>query len=148
MLLHVLSPHDSNSPITPIATAWDYATPLSQQTWETYQKQWQAYIEKGLEVLRDYTGRTEAAGVTADFLQTTNSPGRGICQAAKSWRADLIVVGSHQRQGIQELLLGSVSNYVMHHAPCSVIIVALGSDPVYDLRPEQETSALESFQSA
>lgn len=148
LLLHVLSYRDSDSPVSPVATAWDYASPLSQYAWETYQEQWQAYINKGLEILRDYTGRAEAAGVTADFLQTTNSPGRGICQAAKSWRADLIVTGSHQRQGLQELLLGSVSNYVMHHAPCSVMIVSLENDPLRDQQTEQEMSALESSQAA
>lgn len=35
----------------------------------------------------------------------------------------LIVVGSHQRRGMAEIMLGSTSNYVMHHAPCSVLVV-------------------------
>ncbi|MGB3296570.1 MAG: universal stress protein [Phormidesmis sp.] len=128
LLLHVLSSRNSNSPMTPAATAWDYSTPLSQQAWEDYQKQWKAYAENGLEVLQDCTDRAEAAGVRSDLLQTSSSPERGICQAAKTWRADLIVVGSHRRKGLQELLLGSVSNYVMHHAPCSVLIVSLAGD--------------------
>ncbi|MGF1516635.1 MAG: universal stress protein, partial [Nodosilinea sp.] len=51
------------------------------------------------------------------------SPGRVICTLAKTWAADLIVVGSHRRKGLSELFLGSVSNYVMHHAPCSVLVV-------------------------
>ena len=33
------------------------------------------------------------------------------------------MVGSHGRTGIRELLLGSVSNYVLHHALCSVLVV-------------------------
>ncbi|NJM99940.1 MAG: universal stress protein [Phormidesmis sp. RL_2_1] len=113
-------------------SAWDYATPLAQSAWDNYQKQWRIYGEKSLEILCDYTGRAQAAGVNSEFLQRTNEPGKGICQAAKSWQADLIVMGSHQRKGFQELLLGSVSNYVMHHAPCSVMVVAL--------EPEQSES--------
>ena len=138
LLLQVLTSRDRESPMTPIATAWDYATPLSQQAWETYQQQWKDYTERGLHSLQDYKDRATAAGVRADFMQTANSPERGICQAAKNWRADLIVVGSHRRRGLHELLLGSVSNYVMHHAPCSVMIVSL-------VQGQQEHSAESAF---
>ena len=138
MLIHVLSNRDSDSPMTPAATAWDYSTPLSQKAWEVYQKQWKAYAQQGLDRLQDYVEKAAAAGVKADFLQTASSPEQGICQSAETWRADLIVVGSRRRKGLQELLLGSVSNYVMHHAGCSVLIVSLAHDP-------QERSADPTF---
>lgn len=128
LILHVLTEHDENAPISPITIAWDTATPLAQETWKVYQKQWKAYIDKSLATLRDYTSRAEAAGVTADFLQVTNDPGLAICKSAKAWQADLIVMGTHQRKGIKELLMGSVSNYVMHHASCSVMVVVLGHE--------------------
>ncbi len=128
LLLHVLSNHDVASPIPPIAIAWDYAMPIAQSAWEHYENRWQQYVDSGLETLRDYTERAEAAGVVAEHLQITNEPGRGICEVARTWQADLIVVGSHQRKGLQELLIGSVSNYVMHHAPCSVMVVSLNHD--------------------
>ena len=47
----------------------------------------------------------------------------GILNVAKEWHADLIVLGSHGRKGIQRFLLGSVSEAVARHAPCSVEIV-------------------------
>jgi nucleotide-binding universal stress UspA family protein len=46
-----------------------------------------------------------------------------ILDCATKWKADLIVVGSHGKNGIQRLLLGSVSEYVATHAKCSVEIV-------------------------
>ena len=46
-----------------------------------------------------------------------------ILREAKTFAADLIVVGSHGRTGLSELVLGSVSRAVMHHAPCSVRII-------------------------
>jgi nucleotide-binding universal stress UspA family protein len=45
-----------------------------------------------------------------------------IIDKAERWRADLIVVGSHG-YGFWGRLLGSVSNYVVHNAPCSVLVV-------------------------
>jgi nucleotide-binding universal stress UspA family protein len=46
-----------------------------------------------------------------------------IIDEAKAWSADLIVVGSHGYTGIKRLLLGSVAQSVVSHAPCSVEVV-------------------------
>jgi nucleotide-binding universal stress UspA family protein len=43
-----------------------------------------------------------------------------ILDEATSWGADLIVVGSHGRRGLRRLMMGSVAEYVVRHAPCSV----------------------------
>jgi nucleotide-binding universal stress UspA family protein len=47
-------------------------------------------------------------------------PRSTIVDVAKEWGADLIVVGSHGRTGLRHLFLGSVAEYVVRHAPCSV----------------------------
>jgi nucleotide-binding universal stress UspA family protein len=46
-----------------------------------------------------------------------------IVDEAKEWGADLIVVGSHGYTGLKRLLLGSVAQSVVTHAPCSVEVV-------------------------
>jgi nucleotide-binding universal stress UspA family protein len=46
-----------------------------------------------------------------------------IIDEAKRWGADLIVLGSHGRTGLDRFLLGSVSESVARHAACSVEIV-------------------------
>jgi nucleotide-binding universal stress UspA family protein len=51
------------------------------------------------------------------------SPARAIVDEAKDWDADLIVVGSHGYGFLERVLLGSVSGSVLHHAPCSVLVV-------------------------
>jgi nucleotide-binding universal stress UspA family protein len=56
------------------------------------------------------------------------NPKREIIDAAKSFGADLIVVGSHGYGFIDRLLLGSVSNYVIHNSPCSVLVVRESDD--------------------
>ena len=50
------------------------------------------------------------------------SPESRIVEIAEEWKADLIVVGSHGYNAWERLLLGSVSNAVVHHAPCSVLV--------------------------
>jgi nucleotide-binding universal stress UspA family protein len=46
-----------------------------------------------------------------------------LLDSAAQWGADLIVVGSHGKRGIQSFLLGSVAESVARHAKCSVQIV-------------------------
>jgi nucleotide-binding universal stress UspA family protein len=46
-----------------------------------------------------------------------------ILDLARQWKADLIVLGSHGLKGLNRLLMGSVSEAVMRHAPCSVQVV-------------------------
>lgn len=139
LLLHVFS-------VSTFSSSFSYtlenASTVSQQTWALYQKQWQDYVDKSLETLRAYTGRAEAAGLAADLIRSANAPGPGICSMAKTWNADMIVIGSHQRTGMRELLLGSVSNYVMHHAPCSVMVVSLENEAESKENAPSETAAL------
>jgi nucleotide-binding universal stress UspA family protein len=54
-------------------------------------------------------------------------PADKIVDAAKDWPADLIVLGSHGRGGVSRLVLGSVAEAVMRHAPCPLLIVRAGS---------------------
>jgi len=51
------------------------------------------------------------------------TPKELILSEAAEWGADLIVVGSHGRRGVNRLLLGSVSEAVALHAQCSVEII-------------------------
>jgi nucleotide-binding universal stress UspA family protein len=46
-----------------------------------------------------------------------------IIDEAEKWGADLIVVGSHGYNFLERTLIGSVSGAVVHHAPCSVLVV-------------------------
>jgi len=50
-------------------------------------------------------------------------PAAEIIRTAKEWPADIIVIGSHGRHGIQRALLGSVAEAVMRHAPCPVLVI-------------------------
>lgn len=64
-----------------------------------------------------------SAGFKVETLVGVGDVREGIIDTATDWHADLIVVGSHGLRGIQRFLLGSVSEFVVRHAPCSVEIV-------------------------
>jgi nucleotide-binding universal stress UspA family protein len=67
--------------------------------------------------------RAKAAGADATFLVWDGDPGEAIVAAADSENADLIIVGSHGRSGVSRFLIGSVSDYVVRHAHCPVMVV-------------------------
>ncbi len=63
------------------------------------------------------------AGLSATTALLSGSPKLRIIEYAKEWDADLIVIGSHGRRGIDRLALGSVSEAVAMNAECSVEVI-------------------------
>jgi len=53
----------------------------------------------------------------------TGQPGDEICEQAAKRNADLIVISTHGHTGLKRYLLGSVAEYVVRQAPCSVLVV-------------------------
>lgn len=137
MLLHILSKKEPDHPIEP---AYNYYPIVKEWNYETYQKEYAEYEQHGIEFLKDMIHEATAAGVTAEFTQLAGNPGRLICELANNWSAELILVGSRGLRGLKEMFLGSVSNYVTHNAPCSVLIVRQPVDSYSDkVSSEEET---------
>jgi nucleotide-binding universal stress UspA family protein len=63
------------------------------------------------------------AGLRVTSELREGNPKEEITEYARSWNADLVVVGSHGRRGLKRWLLGSVSEAVATHAPCSVEVI-------------------------
>ena len=92
-----------------VSVKTDYNHKISFAAYHTYA------LDLGESGLRP-TGQAALTDALKSNLAT-----RGINETARG-KADLIVVGSHGR-GFWGRLLGSVSNGVVHHAPCSVLVV-------------------------
>ncbi|MGK7948357.1 MAG: universal stress protein [Xenococcaceae cyanobacterium] len=129
MLLHVLSSKEKDDPSPFIYSDLKY-NPNVETILEAYREQWQKFEQQGREFLQSLTEEANKAGVKTEFKQTFGYPGRKICSLAQTWSADLILVGSRGLTGLKEMFLGSISNYVTHHAPCSVLIVWEDADEV------------------
>jgi nucleotide-binding universal stress UspA family protein len=124
LLVHILSGEEADSPEMPLHSALDhYPLVLEQTVWDSYQEQWQAYEQRSLQALQRQAKRAEAVGVSVELSQRSGVPEHVIGELARTWQADVIVMGNRGHRGLRELFLGSVSNYVTHHAPCSVLVV-------------------------
>jgi nucleotide-binding universal stress UspA family protein len=58
----------------------------------------------------------------AELQVLAGDPGQALCAFASEVSARALVLGSRGRGGIKRALLGSVSDYVVRHAPCPVVI--------------------------
>jgi nucleotide-binding universal stress UspA family protein len=76
--------------------------------------------------------RTARALRDAGFRVTTaveqGDPRVVVIDTAAEWKADLIMLGSHGGKDWTRFLMGSVSEAVVHHAPCSVQVVRIRPD--------------------
>lgn len=124
LLLHILSGEEENSPLPiPPDLKEMYPAAGNDLTLETWQEQWQAFETSGITMLESYQKKAIEKDIKTDYKQIYGNPASRICRIANEWHADVIIIGHRGRSGLEEFFLGSVSNYVLHHAHCSVLIV-------------------------
>jgi len=73
--------------------------------------------------IRRFVDATEHTGVPVDLVCTYGDACREIREEGRRIGADLIVMGTHGRSGFKRLVLGSVTEALLHHAPAPVVTV-------------------------
>ncbi|RDB41968.1 universal stress protein [Halomonas sp. DQ26W] len=63
------------------------------------------------------------AGITAKDEVATGDPAHCIIERARELNAPLVIIGRRGLTGFRELLMGSVSNKVVHYADCPVLVI-------------------------
>lgn len=107
-------------PSLPMATEpFALSAPYYQELSDTARKQCVTNTSSAVEQLRKCLADEPVAIETEVRM---GPPARVIVDEAKDWDADVIVVGSHGRGFWGRLTLGSVSDAIIHHAPCSVLV--------------------------
>jgi nucleotide-binding universal stress UspA family protein len=96
---------------------------LSEAVMKVYTEEQSQHQSEGLQFLQTMANRAIDYGVAVETIYRMGEPGKIICELANEHHVDLIVVGRRGHNGLNELIMGSVSNYVVHHAPCSVLVV-------------------------
>ncbi|MDJ0902618.1 MAG: universal stress protein [Xenococcus sp. MO_188.B8] len=102
---------------------WVQPTSYHSETTEDFKERYQESLEKANQWLAEYVNKAQEQGIATELTCQVDKPEHLILEIAKNWEADLIVVGRRGRRGLTEIFLGSVSNYIVHYAPCSLLIV-------------------------
>lgn len=110
LLLHVLAP--------PMPIAGEGYIPPN--VYEDLEASARKYAEKQLAALQ---ARARKAGVRSTSLIRDGVAHEQIARAARSKKADLIIMGTHGRTGFAKFFLGSVASRVAATAPCPVLTV-------------------------
>jgi nucleotide-binding universal stress UspA family protein len=113
-----------------VLTAYEVPVPATPEGWllpaehfdeldRSIKNQATEIVQNALRTLRSKLPNT----LTVEALVIPGSPRAVILDEAKSWDADLILVGSHGYRAWERFLMGSVSQAVVSHAKCSVEVV-------------------------
>lgn len=123
MLFHCVKPELMGEPGIPMPVELGMYPETVKDVYEAQHQQMERHREKAIAFLKKYCDLASEHGVPTDFEYKVGDAGNWICDMAKNWHADLIVLGRRGRMGLAEALLGSVSNHVLHHGPCSVMVI-------------------------
>jgi len=87
----------------------------------------QAEFEKqriaAMEIEEQFNKKMKDYGMEGDYLTMAGKPGSALSKIAEEYKADVVIVATRGKGKIRRTILGSVSDYVVNHAPCPVIAV-------------------------
>lgn len=119
-LVHIIEPAYIQSPITDPTMGMPLDTSADMVGMEVLNVQ-----TKISEDIIDNTIAKYGEGLEVIHFTDYGSTADGIINCSKEFDADLIVVGTHSRSGLDRLLMGSVAEHVVRHSEVPVLVVPL-----------------------
>jgi nucleotide-binding universal stress UspA family protein len=124
MLFHCVTINSLGESAVPIPVDLGMNVQLMDQAYQAQYLHWEREVKQAERLLQNYCDAATNQGLQTEFdCKMDGNPGSSICESSQNWGADLIVLGRRGRTGLAEAFLGSVSNYVVHHASCSVFVI-------------------------
>jgi nucleotide-binding universal stress UspA family protein len=100
----------------PLYSMAEIPGPAVSQIWDDQQ----AWVKKALD---ERVAAARTTGLDVRAVLKTGAPASAIADTAAEEHADLIVIGTHGRTGLNRLVIGSVAERVVRSAPCPVLTV-------------------------
>ena len=110
----IVSVYETIEPIDVIDAPLEYTQKLA----DSAQKQAAADADEAAATIREHFPQIDLS-----VQVSKGAPDEILIETAREWKADLIVIGSHGRGFWERMLLGSITDSLVHHAPCSVLVV-------------------------
>jgi nucleotide-binding universal stress UspA family protein len=114
--IRIVSVYELALPVDVFPTPTDFSERLETSARE----QAEQFAEESAALIREYFPDSK---IDLTTQISTGSPEQILIETARDWNADLVVVGSHGRGFWGRMLLGSTTDALVHHAPCSVLVV-------------------------
>ncbi len=124
MLFNCVTVNTLGDTTVPIPVDLGMNVELMNQAYQAQRLRLESEVKQASGLLKNYYDSAAKQGLEVEFdCKMDGAPGYCICESAQNWGADLIILGRRGRTGLAEAFLGSVSNYVVHHASCSVFVI-------------------------
>ncbi len=114
--IKIVSVYEMTFPLDVFPTPTDFTEKLETSARE----QAESFAEQAEAMIRRFFPNSNIDLTTQIAV---GAPEQILIEEAKEWNADLVVVGSHGRGFWGRMLLGSTTDALVHHAPCSVLVV-------------------------
>ncbi len=121
LLAHL--PHSQMQHLTILSVVQRPFIHSSYATGDLLKKAYQRDKELATDTFAKVSAFFEGANVTVTHEISEGPVGESIVEMAKKTQANLLVIGAKGHSTIARILLGSISDYVATHAPCSTLVV-------------------------
>ncbi len=105
------------------------AAAVAPFVYEEWKQKVRASASRKLDLL---IGEAQTAGLHATGILEAGNADEVILKAAENIQADLIIMGTHGRQGVSRILSGSVASKVIAAAPCGVLTIRLAEESTFE----------------
>ncbi len=142
MIVHTLESHPSSREISlPIGQHAEVARDMYSMLARQHKERLERSKRQAKGWLEIYFQQAIAKGIPTQINCQSGNSGLWLCEMAQRWGADLIVIGHCENHGLRSVGHDSVSQYVLQHAPCAVLVIQgeLPTPEFNDVEPVNQT---------
>ena len=81
-----------------------------------------AYLAHCSSLISDWENFPKEIDLSTEMLRSQGDPRQTICERARELKADYLFMGARGLSRLKGVIMGSVSTYVVNHAPCPVVV--------------------------